>query len=161
MQKIVTHLWFDHQAEEAAKFYTAIFKNSKIGTVTRYGDAAAEISGRLKGSAMTVHFELDGQQFHALNGGPLFKFSEAISLVVNCQSQLEIDELWDKLSAGGQPGQCGWLKDKYGVSWQIVPASLSEMMNDGDPHKTEHVMKAILQMTKLDIARLKQVHEQT
>ncbi len=160
MQKIVTHLWFDNQAEEAAKFYVSIFKNSKIGAIARYGDAGAAVSGIAKGSVMTVQFELDGQQFYALNGGPIFKFSEAISLVVNCESQAEIDELWSKLSDGGQPSQCGWLKDKYGLSWQIVPAALGAMMKDGDGAQTERLMNAILQMTKLDIARLKQAFEQ-
>ena len=160
MQKIVTHLWFDNQAEEAAKFYVSIFKNSKIGAIARYGDVGAAVSGIAKGSVMTVQFELDGQQFYALNGGPIFKFSEAISLVVNCESQAEIDELWSKLSDGGQPSQCGWLKDKYGLSWQIVPTALGAMMKDGDGAQTERLMNATLQMTKLDIARLKQAFEQ-
>ncbi|MDQ3260911.1 MAG: VOC family protein [Pseudomonadota bacterium] len=160
MQKIITHLWFDHQAEEAAKFYTSIFKNSKVGNITCYGEAAAKISGRQKGTVMTVNFELDGQEFYALNGGPLFKFNEAVSLFVNCENQSEVDELWDKLLQGGQPQQCGWLKDKYGLSWQIVPKVLGEMLQNEDPEKVERVMKAILQMVKIDIAGLRQAFEQ-
>ena len=160
MQKIITHLWFDHQAEEAAKFYTSIFKNSKVGNITCYGEAAAKIFGRQKGTVMTVNFELDGQEFYALNGGPLFKFNEAVSLFVNCENQSEVDELWDKLLQGGQPQQCGWLKDKYGLSWQIVPKVLGEMLQNEDPEKVERVMKAILQMVKIDIAGLRQAFEQ-
>ena len=121
MQKITPCLWFDDKAEEAAKFYVSIFKNSKLGKITRYGEAGAEVSGRPKGSVMTVTFETRGQEFMALNGGPHFKFTEAISFLVNCETQEEIDEMWEKLSAGGEKGQCGWLKDKYGLSWQIVP----------------------------------------
>ena len=158
MQKIVTHLWFDHQAEDAAKFYTSIFKNSKMGNIARYGDSAAAMTGRPAGSAMTVQFDLDGQPFYALNGGPIFKFTEAISLVANCDDQMEVDRLWGTLSQGGQSGQCGWLKDKYGLSWQIVPTVLREMMQDTNPKKTENVMKALLQMTKLDIAGLEQAY---
>jgi predicted 3-demethylubiquinone-9 3-methyltransferase (glyoxalase superfamily) len=159
MQKIVTHLWFDSQAEEAARFYTSIFKNSKIGRVSRYSDAGAEVTGRPKGSVMTIEFELDGQTFYGLNGGPHFKFSEAISLFVNCKDQAEIDDLWNKLLAGGgQPQQCGWLKDRYGLCWQIVPTELAGMMA-GEPAKAERVMKALLQMVKLDIAALKRAYE--
>lgn len=160
MQKIITHLWFDHHAEEAAKFYTSIFKNSRVGSIARYGESGAAISGREKGSVMTVEFELDGQQFYALNGGPVFKFNEAISLFVNCENQAEVDALWNKLLEGGQPAQCGWLKDKYGVSWQIVPTVLGEMMADKDPKKVERVMQALLQMIKIEIEGLKQAYEQ-
>jgi predicted 3-demethylubiquinone-9 3-methyltransferase (glyoxalase superfamily) len=160
MQKITPCLWFDNQAEEAVNFYTSIFKNSKIGKVARYGEAGAKVSGRPKGTVMTVTCELDGQEFMALNGGPLFKFTEAISLAVNCKTQEEIDEFWEKLSAGGEKGVCGWLKDKYGLSWQIVPTVLGEMMQDKDAEKTERVMKALLQMEKLDIKKLQQAYEQ-
>ena len=156
MKQFTTCLWFDHQAEEAANFYVSIFKNSKIGTVSRYGDDGAKASGRPKGSAMVVTFTLNGQEFMGLNGGPMFKFTEAISIVVNCESQQEVDEMWQKLSAGGQEGQCGWLKDKYGVSWQIVPTALGELMRDKDHQKSERVMKAMLQMKKLDIEGLQQ-----
>ncbi len=158
MQKITPFLWFDNQAEEAAKFYTSIFKNSKITDIARYGEAGAKVSGRAKGSVMTVSFELDGQEFTALNGGPLFKFTEAVSFVVNCKTQKEVDELWEKLSAGGEKSQCGWLKDKYGLSWQIVPTILTEMMEDKDPKRSERVMQAMLKMAKLDIESLKQAY---
>jgi len=161
MHKITPCLWFDHQAEEAAKFYVSIFKNSKLGNMTRYGEAGAEVSGRPKGSVMTATFEIEGQEFVALNGGPLFKFSEAISFMVKCETQKEIDEMWEKLSAGGEKGVCGWLKDKYGVSWQIVVPVLDTMLQDKDAEKTERVMKALLQMTKLDIKTLKQAYEQS
>ena len=154
MQKISTFLWYNDQAEKAAKFYTSIFKNSRIVSVSRYGDAGAKVSGRRKGSVMTVAFQLDGQDFTALNGGPLFQFTEAISLVVNCETQAEVDHFWEKLSAGGEKSRCGWLKDKFGVSWQIVPSEMEEMMKD--PAKSERVMQAMLQMDKLDIKRLKQ-----
>ncbi len=160
MQKITPCLWFDNQAEEAAKFYVSIFKNSKIGNMTRYGEAGAEVSGRPKGSVMTVTFEIEGQEFVALNGGPHFTFSEAISLMVKCETQKEIDEMWEKLSQGGETGQCGWLKDKYGLSWQIVSPEWDEMLRDKDVKKSERVMKAILQMTKPDIKTLKQAYEQ-
>jgi predicted 3-demethylubiquinone-9 3-methyltransferase (glyoxalase superfamily) len=160
MQKITPTLWFDNQAEEAARFYVSLFKNSRILNVTRYGEAGAKISGRPQGSVMTVKFQLDGQEFIALNGGPLFKFTEAISLLVNCDSQAEVDEFWEKLSAGGEKGPCGWLKDKYGLSWQIVPTVLDEMMQGKDPKKSERVMEALLQMKKLDIAGLKRAYEQ-
>lgn len=159
MQKITPNLWFDHQAEEAAKFYVSIFKNSRIGKIARYDDAGAEVSGRPKGSVMTVSFQLDGQEFVALNGGPHFKFTEAISLIVNCESQGEVDEFWEKLSKGGQIQQCGWLKDKYGLSWQIVPTILVELLLDKDAAKAERVMKAMLQMKKIDIRQLKQAAE--
>jgi len=153
-------LWFDNQAEEAAKFYASIFKNSKIGHMTPYGEAGAKVSGRPKGSVMTVTFEIEGQEFVALNGGPHFTFSEAISFMVKCETQREIDEMWDKLSQGGEKGQCGWLKDKYGLSWQIVSPVWDEMLRDKDVKKSERVMKAILQMTKPDIKTLKQAYEQ-
>lgn len=153
MQKITPFLWFDDQAEEAASFYTSIFKNSRIVHIARYGEAGAEVSGRPKGTVMTVAFELDGQEFVALNGGPLFTFSPAISFVVNCETQKEIDELWEKLSEGGATEQCGWLRDRFGVSWQIVPADLGELMSE--PVKSERVMQALLTMTKIDIAGLK------
>jgi len=141
-------------------FYTSIFKNSKIVKIARYGDAGAQVSGRPKGTVMTVAFQLEGQKFVALNGGPQFKFIEAISFVVNCQTQEEVDEYWEKLSAGGQEVQCGWLKDKYGLSWQIVPTILGEMLSDPDAKKAERVMKAMLQMKKIDIKGLKQAYEQ-
>ena len=161
MQKITPCLWFDDKAEEAMRFYVSVFKNSKVGRIARYGDAGAEISGRPKGTVMTVTFQLDGQEFMALNGGPLFKFTEAISFVVNCKTQKEIDELWEKLSAGGEKGVCGWLKDKYGLSWQIVPTVLGKMMQDKDSEKTNRVMQVILQSKKLDIKRLKQAYERS
>jgi predicted 3-demethylubiquinone-9 3-methyltransferase (glyoxalase superfamily) len=161
MQKITPCLWFDHQAEEAVNFYVSIFKNSKIASMTRYGEAGAKVSGRPKGSVMTVTFEIEGQEFVALNGGPHFTFSEAISLMVKCDTQKEIDEMWEKLSQGGEKGQCGWLKDKYGLSWQIVSPVWDEMLRDKDVKKSERVMKAILQMTKPDIKTLKQAYEQT
>jgi len=152
-------LWFDDNAEEAVKFYVSIFKNSKIGRMTRYGEEGAKVSGRPKGTVMTIAFQLEGQAFAALNGGPHFKFTEAISLVVNCKTQKEVDELWEKLSEGGEEGQCGWLKDKYGLSWQIVPTVLSKMLQDKDPKKSERVMQALIQMRKFDIKRLKQAYE--
>jgi len=160
MQRISPFLWFDDKAEEAAVFYTSIFKNSKIRTIVRYGDSGAEVTGRPKGTAMTVAFQLDGQEFVALNGGPQYKFTEAVSFVVNCQTQEEVDEYWKKLSDGGREVQCGWLKDKYGLSWQIVPTILSEILNDPDPKKADRVMKAMLQMKKIDIKGLKQAYEQ-
>lgn len=159
MQKITPCLWFDSQAEEAAKFYVSIFKNSKIGSLTRYGEAGAEVSGRPKGSVMTVTFEIEGQEFVALNGGPHFTFSEAISLMVKCETQQDIDEMWEKLSQGGEEGPCGWLKDQYGLSWQIVSPEWNEMLRDKDVEKSERVMKAILQMTKPDIKTLKQAYD--
>ena len=159
MQKIAPFLWFDDKAEEAAKFYTSIFTNSKILSITRYGEEGAKAAGRPKGSVMTVVFKLQGQEFIALNGGPVFTFSPAISFVVNCKTQKEVDELWEKLSEGGEKGQCGWLKDKYGVSWQIVPTVLGEMLQDKDPKKSRRVMEAMLKMEKIDIKTLKQAYE--
>jgi predicted 3-demethylubiquinone-9 3-methyltransferase (glyoxalase superfamily) len=154
MQKITPMLWFDTEAEEAARFYTSIFDDSKIENITHYGDAAAEASGRPKGSVMTVEFEIEGQKFVGLNGGPQFQFSEAISFVVNCKDQKEVDALWEKLTAGGgQPSVCGWLKDRFGLSWQIVPARFWELM-EGDPKRGERVMAALMQMTKIDLAAL-------
>jgi len=160
MQKITPCLWFDDKAEEAVNFYVSTFKNSKVGSIARYGEAGAKVSGRPKGSVMTVTFELEGQEFLALNGGPHFKFSEAISFIVNCETQEEIDKMWEKLSEGGEKGQCGWLKDKYGLSWQIVPPVLGEMLQDKNSAKSERVMKAMLQMHKLDIKTLRQAYEQ-
>jgi predicted 3-demethylubiquinone-9 3-methyltransferase (glyoxalase superfamily) len=160
MQKITPLLWFDDKAEEAANFYASIFKDSMVGRVTRYGDEAAKASGRPKGSVMTVSFRIEGQEFVALNGGPHFTFSPAISFVVNCRTQQEVDELWEKLSAGGEQQQCGWLRDKYGVSWQIVPTVLPELLSDPDPEKSRRVMAAILQMNKLDIETLRRAHGQ-
>src|ERR1044072_3653297 len=160
IRKISPHLWFEDNAEEAAKFYTSIFKNSRILDITRYGESAAEVSGRPKGTVMTMTFELEGQQFTALNGGPIFKFSPAISFSVNCETQEEVDYLWQKLSEGGEEEQCGWLKDKFGVSWQIVPSILAKMIHDKDANKSERVIKAMLQMKKLDIQGLKKASEE-
>lgn len=160
MQKITPFLWYDNQAEEAANFYVSVFKNSKVITVTRYESAGAEVSGRPAGSVMTVVFELEGQQFTALNGGPHFKFTEAVSFVVNCKDQDEVDYFWEKLTAeGGAESQCGWLKDKYGLSWQIVPEIMGELFDTKDPAKAQRVMKAMLQMKKLDIAKLEEAAE--
>ena len=155
MQKITPFLWFDDKAEEAMNFYVSIFPNSKVLSVTRYGDAG---SGP-KGTVMTARFELAGQEFVALNGGPLFKFTEAISFVVNCETQQEVDEFWEKLSAGGEKSRCGWLKDKYGLSRQVVPTALFELMQDEDAAKSQRVMKALLQMDKIDIEGLKQAYK--
>ena len=155
MQKIVTSLWFDEQAEEAAKFYCSIFPNSKITQLSRYGSAGP----RPEGMVMAVDFELDGQGFNALNGGPEFRFTEATSLLVNCQTQDEVDGLWEKLGAGGEHGPCGWLKDRYGLSWQIVPVALGEMLSDPDPVKSQRVMAAMLKMGKLDEAVLRRAYE--
>ena len=160
MQKITPCLWFDDQAEEAANSYVSIFNNSKIETITRYGEAGAEAAGRPRGTVMTVVFQLDGQKFMALNGGPAFTFSPAISFIVNCRTQDEVDDLWEKLSEGGAVQQCGWLQDKYGVSWQIVPTALGEMLQDKDTERSERVMKAMLQMKKIDIRGLEQAYEQ-
>lgn len=156
MQQITPFLWFDGRAEEAVKFYTSIFRKSKILNVARYSPEGAKASGRPKGSVMTIAFEIAGQKFVALNGGPQFKFTEAISFVVNCQDQREVDYFWKKLSAGGKAVQCGWLKDKYGISWQIVPAFLGELLNNKDAARAQRVMQALLQMVKLDIKKLKQ-----
>jgi predicted 3-demethylubiquinone-9 3-methyltransferase (glyoxalase superfamily) len=155
MQKITPFLWFDNQAEEAVNFYTSVFKNARVGKVSRYGDAGPGP----RGTVMTASFNLDGQEFIALNGGPQFKFSPAISFVVNCETQQEIDHYWSKLSAGGRTDQCGWLTDKFGVSWQIVPTILGQLMSDKDAEKSGRVMQALLQMTKLDIDGLKEAYE--
>jgi predicted 3-demethylubiquinone-9 3-methyltransferase (glyoxalase superfamily) len=162
MQKISPCLWFDDKAEEAAKFYTSIFKESKIGDVIRYGKEGYEIHGREEGTVMTVEFEIEGQKFLGLNGGPIFKFNEAISFQVYCETQEEVDYYWEKLSEGGdeKAQQCGWLKDKYGVSWQIVPIILIKMLKDKDSEKSQKVMKAMLQMHKLDISTLKKAYEE-
>lgn len=157
MSKITTNLWFDNQAEEAAKFYTSIFKNSKINDITRYGKAGYEFHGRPEGSVMTVAFELDGDSFVALNGGPMFQFNETISLIINCKDQSEVDYFWDKLTSdGGEPGQCGWLKDKYGVSWQVVPKGLQSLLTNSDRARQERVMSVLMTMSKLDLNRLEQ-----
>jgi predicted 3-demethylubiquinone-9 3-methyltransferase (glyoxalase superfamily) len=160
ISRITPCLWFDDQAEEAARFYTSIFKNSKIGHITRYGEAGREIHGRPAGSVLTVAFDLDGTPFTALNGGPIFKFNEAISLQINCQNQEEVDYYWDKLSAGGDPAaqQCGWLKDKYGVSWQVVPTAMLQMIADHTSEKAQRAMTAMLRMKKLDIAELERAY---
>ncbi len=155
MQKITPFLWFDHQAEEAANYYVSIFKNSRITAINRYGDAGPGP----KGSVMVVSFELDGQRFTALNGGPVFQFTPAISFYVNCENQAEVDELWEKLVAGGRKDRCGWLVDKYGVSWQIIPTGLIELLSDPDPARSQRAMKAMLQMDKIDIQRLQQAAE--
>ena len=158
-QKISPFLWFDSQAEEAANFYVSIFKQSRIGGITRYDDEASKAAGRPKGSVMTVEFELDGQKFIALNGGPHFKFTEAISLFVSCENQKEVDYFWEKLSAGGQEVECGWLKDRFGLSWQVVPTALLEMLQDKDPEKSKRTMAAMLKMKKLDVDALKKAYE--
>jgi predicted 3-demethylubiquinone-9 3-methyltransferase (glyoxalase superfamily) len=158
LQKITPFLWFDTQAEEAAKFYTSIFENSRIDGITRYDEASAKAAGRLVGSVLTVAFELDGQRFTALNGGPVFKFTEAISFVVHCQTQAEVDHFWGRLSDGGQEVQCGWLKDRFGVSWQVVPTVLPAMLQDKDPEKAKRVMAAMLTMKKLSVEGLKKAY---
>ncbi len=158
IQKITPFMWFDDNAEEAARFYTSIFKKSKIIDVIHYGESGAEASGRPKGTVMTVTFELEGQRFMGLNGGPVFKFSPAISFLVSCETQKEVDDLWEKLSEEGEVEQCGWLKDKFGVSWQIVPSVLGEMMQDKDAEKSEKVMKALIQMKKIDIQSLQKAY---
>ena len=160
IQKITPCLWFDEQAEEAVNFYISVFKNSRIVTVSRYGEAGREVHGKPPGTVMTVAFELDGQAFTALNGGPIFKFNEAVSFQVMCETQEEIDRFWAKLSAGGdeKAQQCGWLKDKFGLSWQIVPAVLAGLLADRDPVKAGRVMKAMLKMKKLEIAALKKAY---
>jgi predicted 3-demethylubiquinone-9 3-methyltransferase (glyoxalase superfamily) len=158
IQRITPCLWFDDRAEEAAQFYTAIFRNSKIVRISRYGEAGREVHGKPAGTVMTVAFELDGQSFTAINGGPVFQFNEAISLQVNCETQEEVDYYWEKLSTGGdeKAQQCGWLKDKYGVSWQVVPSIVIEMINDPDYEKSQRATEAVLQMKKIDIEKLKQ-----
>ena len=161
-QKITPCLWFDSNAEEAVNFYTSIFKNSKIGNISRYGEAGYEIHGKPAGTVLTMEFELNGQAFTALNGGPMFKFNEAISFQVSCESQEEVDYYWGKLSEGGDEKAqvCGWLKDKYGLSWQIVPTVLGEMLQDKDAGKSGRVMEALLKMKKLDIEKLKEAYNQ-
>ena len=154
-QKITTFLWFDQNAEEAVRFYLSIFANSKILDETRWGEGGPVP----KGTLMTARFQLEGQEFLALNGGPQFRFTEAISLFVNCETQKEVDALWTKLGAGGEPGQCGWLKDKFGLSWQVVPTGLLDMLRDPDPVKSKRVMDAMMQMKKLDLQRLKQAYD--
>lgn len=156
MQKITPFLWFDHQAEEAMNFYVSIFKNSRIISLTRYGEGGPGPAGEV----MTGTFELEGQEFMALNGGPDHQFSEAISFFVDCKTQEEVDELWNKLTQDGEEGPCGWLKDKFGVSWQIIPTALGELLGDPDPAKSQRVMQAMLQMKKIDIKTLQEAHEQ-
>ena len=156
MKRITPFLWFDGKAEEAMNFYVSVFKNSKVGSVTRFGEGGPGP----KGSVMTATFELDGQEFMALNGGPEFKFTEAISFYVNCETQEEVDELWEKLSKGGEKGQCGWLKDRFGLSWQIIPSTLGKLLRDKDAEKSKRVMKAMLQMQKIDVKKLKQAYDQ-
>jgi len=156
MQKITPFLWFDDQAEEAVNFYTSLFKNSNIGRIFRYTEEAAEKTGRPVGSVLTIEFEIEGQKFVALNGGPLFKFNESVSFVINCETQEEVDYFWGKLTAdGGEESACGWLKDKFGLSWQVTPTVLIDMLHDKDPEKAERVMKAMLQMKKIEIPKLK------
>ena len=156
MPKITPFLWFDDNAEEAINFYTSVFKNSKIARVTRYGDAGPGP----KGTIMSATFQLEGQEFMALNGGPHFKFTPAISLFVDCKTQEEVDDLWERLSAGGKTERCGWLTDRFGLSWQIIPAILGQLLQDKDPQKSKRVTQAMLQMNKIDIAGLKQAYEQ-
>jgi predicted 3-demethylubiquinone-9 3-methyltransferase (glyoxalase superfamily) len=162
MKNITPCLWFDNEAEEAARFYTSIFKNSKIGHISRYGEAGYEIHQKPPGTVMTIEFELNGQPFTGLNGGPIFKFNEAVSFQVLCENQQEVDHYWDKLSEGGDKNaqQCGWLKDKFGLSWQIVPTEMIEMLKDKDAAKTQRVMTAVLQMRKIDVAKLREAYEQ-
>jgi predicted 3-demethylubiquinone-9 3-methyltransferase (glyoxalase superfamily) len=156
MQKITPFLWFDDQAEEAANFYTSLFKNSKIGRIFRNTEEVAEKTGGPVGSVLTIEFEIEGQKFVALNGGPLFKFNESISFVINCETQEEVDYFWEKLTAdGGEESACGWLKDKFGLSWQVTPTVLIDMLHDKDPEKAERVMNAMLQMQKIEIPKLK------
>ncbi len=159
-QKITPHLWFDHQAEEAATLYVSLFKNSKMGSVSRYPEAAEEVSGQKAGTAMTVEFSLDGQDFLALNGGPMFKFTEAVSFMIHCEDQAEVDHFWNGLIAdGGEESQCGWLKDKFGLSWQVVPKVLSKVLTNPDPEKANRAMQAMLKMKKLVIADLEKAAE--
>ena len=161
ISRIVPNLWFAAQAEEAVRFYASVFPNASIGKITRYGKAGYDIHGMAEGMVMTVEFELDGQPFLALNGGPAFTFSEAISFIIYCDTQEEADYYWNKLTEGGDPDaqQCGWLKDKFGVSWQVNPIAINELMNGPDPEKTERVMEALLQMKKLDIDALKKAYD--
>jgi len=160
MQKITPFLWFDDQAEEAVNFYTALFKNSKIYRIFRYNEEAAEKTGRPVGSVLTIEFEIEGQKFVALNGGPLFKFNESVSFVINCESQTEVDYFWEKLTAdGGEESACGWLRDKFGLSWQIIPTVLIDMLHDGDQEKSGRVMQAMFEMKKIDIKALKDAYE--
>lgn len=161
IQRITPNLWFDDQAEEAARFYTAIFRNSHIGRISRYGKAGFEIHGRPEGSVMTVEFELEGQSFTALNGGPVFTFNEAVSFMVSCETQDEVDYYWERLSDGGdeEAQQCGWLKDRYGVSWQVVPSVVGELLGDPGSEQSQRAMRAFLQMKKIDIAALKSAYE--
>src|SRR5471032_2753908 len=156
MQKITPFLWFDGKAEEAMNFYVSVFKNSKVGSVTRYGEAGPGP----KGTVMSATFQLEGEEFFALNGGPQFNFTPAISFFVNCETQEEVDNLWEKLSEGGKKDRCGWLKDKYGLSWQIIPSAFGELMTDPDPAKSKRVMEAMMQMTKIDIAGLQRAYDQ-
>lgn len=156
MQKIIPFLWFDTQAEEAANFYASTFKSAKVKEVRRYGDAGP----RPKETVLTVTFEIEGQEFVALNGGPQFDFTAAISLFVNCETQAEVDELWDKLSAGGKPNRCGWVTDKFGITWQIIPTLLGKLLSDPDPQKANRVMQAMLQMNKIDVKRLQEAYQQ-
>jgi len=160
-QRFTINLWFDSEAEDAAKFYTAVFKNSRIGKIARYGKAGFEIHQRPAGSVMTVEFELDGQKFLGLNGGPLFKFNEAISFIINCDGQDEVDYYWNKLTAGGDPKgqQCGWLKDKFGVSWQVVPKQMNEYLAGDDPQKSQRAFQAMMGMKKIDIGGLKRAYD--
>ncbi|MDJ1467227.1 VOC family protein [Xanthocytophaga flava] len=153
-QKIVPFLWFNHEAEEAVNFYASLFKDSKIGTVVRYGEEGAGA----KGAVMTIEFQLNGQEFIALNGGPEFKFTEALSLFIKCETQEEVDHLWDKLSEGGEKSQCGWLKDKYGLSWQVVPTALLKMMRDKDPQRAKRVMEAMMKMSKIEVSVLEEAY---
>ncbi|MDP4174958.1 MAG: VOC family protein [Bacteroidota bacterium] len=158
MQKITPFLWFENQAEEAVNYYTSIFKDSKIIKTTRYDEASSRASGRPKDSVMTVAFQINGQDFVALNGGPEFKFTEAVSFAISCKTQQEVDYFWGKLAEGGEEGQCGWLKDKFGLSWQVVPTALEEMLNDKNTEKTKRVIEAMLQMKKLDLEVLKRAY---
>lgn len=160
MQKITPNLWFDDKAEEAVNFYISVFDNSKILNVARYSEEGAKVSGRPKGSVMTVEFQLEGQKFVALNGGPMFKFNEAVSFIVNCETQEKVDYFWEKLTEGGEEGVCGWLKDKYGLSWQIVPTVLNEILQTEDPKRSERVMQTFLKMKKIDIKTLREAYEQ-
>jgi len=159
LRKITPCLWFDGQAEDAAKHYVSIFKNSKIGKISRYGDEGTDIHGRAPGSVMVVEFELEGQKFIGLNGGPQYTFSEAISFMIDCETQDEVDYFWEKLGEGGRGVACGWLKDKFGLFWQVVPSVLPRMLSDGDPEQTARVTKAFMQMTKFDIAELQRAYD--